>query len=112
MAQPQKKILQVEELAANRHGKHRLDRMDPRLARHLVMFRPNEAMVKDLLDEARLHIPGLAETNEVIRVFRYNPEYVLALAYRSKFDAKHAAGSGFVAMLSLNKLGLQHLALG
>lgn len=112
MAQPQKKLLQVDELAVNRHGKHRLDRMDPRLARHLVMFQPDEEALKNVVDEARLHIPGLAETKEVSRVFRYNPEYVMALAHRSKFDAAHATAAGFIAMLSLNKLGLQHLALG
>jgi predicted GNAT family N-acyltransferase len=112
MAQLQRKLLQVEELASNRHGKHRLDQMEARLARHLVTFRPNEALVKDMLAKARLEIPGLAETDEVIKVFRYNPEYVLALTRKSKFDAEHPVGEGFVAMLSLNMLGLQHLLLG
>ena len=112
MAQPQRKLLQVEELAANRHGKHRLDQMDARLARHLVMFRPSETIVKELLAEARLAIPGLAETSEVIRTFRHNPEYILALTRRSKFDPERPVGEGFIAMLSLNMLGLQHLALG
>jgi predicted GNAT family N-acyltransferase len=112
MAQLQKKLLQVEELATNLHGKHRLDQMEARLARHLVLFRPNEEIVEDLLAKAKLEIPGLANGAEVVRTFRYNPEYLMALARRSKFDPERPVGEGFVAMLSLNMLGLQHLALG
>ena len=37
---------------------------------------------------------------------------MFALTRRSKFDPKEPSGEGFVAMLPLNTLGLQHLALG
>jgi len=97
---------------AERHGKHKLDEMDPRMARNIVMFRPSEEVMADLLAEARLSIPGLAETAEVVKLLRYNPEYVWALARRSKFDPAAPVGEGFIAMLPLNMLGLQHLALG
>lgn len=111
MVQPKRKLL-WEELATDRHGKHRLDQMDARLARHIVMFRPSEQRLKELLVKARLEIPGLAQDEEVIRTFRYNPEFVLALTRKSKFDSQDPVPEGFIAMLCLNLLGLQHLALG
>lgn len=110
MAQTQKRLSQ--ELAAERHGKHRLDAMDARLARHIVMFHPSPAVVEDLMAKARLEIPGLADTSEVLRMARYNPDSMLALVRKSKFDPANPVGEGFIAVLHLNMLGLQHLALG
>ncbi len=110
MAQPQSKM--VPELEANRHGRHRLDQMEPRFAKHLVMFRPNEGIVRDLLATARLQIPGLAAEEEVVKIFHYNPDFLMALSRKSKYDPKQPVGEGFVAMLCLNALGLQHFALG
>src|SRR4051812_3033657 len=44
---------------AERVGKHRLDQLDPsRVAKHLVMFRPSEQDVADILAKARLTIPN------------------------------------------------------
>src|SRR3954470_22491815 len=104
MAQPQSKM--VAELEANRHGRHRLDQMEPRFAKHLVMFRPNEGIVRDLLATARLQIPGLAAEEEVVKIFHYNPDFLMALSRKSKYDPKQPVGEGFVAMLCLNAPGL------
>lgn len=112
MVQPQRKLIAVGEVGANRHGKHRLDQMEPSFARHLVMFRPNETIVRDLLATARLQIPGLADEEEVVKVFHHNPDFLMALSRKSKFDPERPVGEGFVAMLCLNALGLQHFALG
>ena len=112
MAQSQRSLSRENEFPADRHGKHSLGRMDPRLAKHLVMFHPSERIVEDLLTEARLSIPGLAETSEVLKVLRHNPDYMMALARKTKFDPNAPVGEGFIAMLPLNMLGLQHLALG
>lgn len=112
MANAQQKPVQKNDAATERFGKHSLGSMQPRLARHVVMFRPTEAVVEALMAEARTSIPGIAETAEVLKLLRYNPEYMLALARKSKFNPQAPIGEGFIAMLPLNMLGLQHLALG
>ena len=111
MAHP-RRLTPNEEFGADRYGKHKLDEMNPRLAKNLTMFHPIESDVAHLMARARLSIPGMAETSEVLKVLRHNPEYMFALAHKSKFDPKAPAGEGFIAMLPLNMLGLQHLALG
>jgi len=87
--------------------------MDPaRIAKHLVTFQPSESDVVDLLKKARLSIPGIADEEEVLRVFRYNPNCIMALARKSRFDSAAPVAEGFIASLPLNRLGLQILALG
>src|SRR5688572_12974742 len=66
---------------AERIGKHRLDQLDPsRVAKHLVMFRPTEQDVVDVVAKARLTIPTLAATENVLKVARYNPICILGLS--------------------------------
>lgn len=97
----------------SRLGKHRLDELDPsRIARHLVMFQPDEQVLTDIVAKARLVMPGIAEIEEALRVMRHNPICVQALARKSKFDPQHPHAEGFIAVLPLNKLGMQMLALG
>src|ERR1700754_2730590 len=85
MAQTQMRLVQ-DDASQARHGKHKLDELDPaRIARHLVMFEPTEAEVTSLMTKARREIPGLADTSEVLRVLRYNPICMMALARKSKF---------------------------
>lgn len=113
MAQPRKRLVEENDPGSARQGKHKLDELDPaRIARHLVLFKPTETIVEDLMAKARMDIPGLADTGEVLRVFRHNPICIMALARKSRFDIAAPAGEGFVAVLPLNKLGLQILALG
>src|SRR4051812_22570259 len=110
MSQSQRKAV-PDDNVPERHGKHRLDLMQPRMARHLAMFRPSEENVADLVATASREIPGLAPVEEVLRVFRHNPDFILAVARKTRFDEKTPVGEGFIAMLPLNLLGLQHLAL-
>jgi predicted GNAT family N-acyltransferase len=113
MAQSQRKLTEDNQAKASRHAKYKLDELDPdRIARHLVMFQPSEDAAKELIAKARVSIPGLAETEEVLKVLRYNPICMMALARKSKFDSANPVGEGFVAILPLNSLGLQILALG
>jgi predicted GNAT family N-acyltransferase len=113
MAQSQRRLAPVDSAPAVRHGKYKLDELDPaRIAKHLIMFQPTEKGVVDILAKARLSIPGIAKTDEALRVVRFNPICVMALARKSKFDPLAPVAEGFVAILPLNSLGLQILALG
>jgi predicted GNAT family N-acyltransferase len=113
MAQPQKQLILDDSVDATRQGKHKLDELDPaRVARHLIMFQPTESVVESLMAKARLSIPGLAETEEVLKVLRHNPACMMAVARKSKIDSAEPIGEGFIAILPLTGLGLQMLALG
>ena len=94
------------------HGKSRLDELDPgSIAKDLVMFAPSEDIIPDLVASARLSIPGLALASEAIKVQRHNPECIMALARKSKFDPAAPSAEGFIAMLPLNSTGMELLAL-
>src|SRR5580704_5639395 len=113
MAQPQRKLVSSPVPKAAQHGKHKLDKLDPqRVAKHLVMFEPDDGVISDLMAEARLHIPGLTGAAEAIRLQHYNPACFMALARKNKFDPAKPVGEGFIALLPLNELGLKNLALG
>jgi predicted GNAT family N-acyltransferase len=113
MAQSQRRLAQNDWIAPPRQGRHKLDELDAaRVAKHLVMFQPTESVISDLLAKARVTIPGLAETSEVVKVLHYNPVCVLTVARKSKFNPASPIGEGFIAILPLNSLGLQMLALG
>ena len=100
MAQFQKKIANENSLSDERHGKHRLDQMRPRLAKHLVMFRPTEEVLTTLVAAASREIPGLAPISEVLRVFRHNPDFILALARKSRFDESAPDGDWMVRSMT------------
>ncbi len=113
MAQSHRRLAQDEGVRAARYGKYKLDELDPaRIAKHLVLFQPTEEGVAEILAKARLSIPGIAQTEEVLRVVRYNPFCIMGLARKSKFDPQAAEAEGFIGVLPLTKLGLQTLALG
>jgi predicted GNAT family N-acyltransferase len=112
MAHPQKKQTSNTEISTDRSGKQRLDELDPaRIATQLVMFEPSEEVIADLVAKARLSIPGLAPASEAIKVQRHNSACLMALARKSKFDPAAPTGEGFIAMLPLNGLGMELLAL-
>jgi predicted GNAT family N-acyltransferase len=113
MAQSHSRLVPDHDVRAARHGKYKLDELDPtRIAKHLVSFQPNEQVIIDILATARLSIPGIAETEEALKVVRFNPFCVMALARKSKYDPAAPLAEGFVASLPLNALGLKLLALG
>ena len=113
MAHPQRKLPSDSEFPADRTGKHRLDELDAaRVAKHLTMFEPSEKVLTELLAKARQSIPGLASTAAALKVQGYNPHCVMALARSSKFNRADPVGEGFIAILPLNRMGLEMLALG
>jgi len=113
MAQSHQRLVPDGSESSARHGKYKLDELDPaRIAKHLVSFQPSDQDITDIMARARLSVPGIAETEEVLKVARYNPFCVMALARRSKYESGAPAAEGFIASLPLNALGLQMLALG
>ncbi len=112
MAQSQGRPVPDKSVNVVRRGKHKLDELDAaHVAKHLAMFEPDEAVVEYLMAEARLNIPSIAKTAEVLKVIRHNPVCMLGVARRSAFDPASPKGEGFIAILPLNSLGLQMLAL-
>ena len=96
MPQSQRNLAPESASRVPRHGKHRLDTLDAaRVGRRLVMFHPTEADVEALMAKARRAIPGLADTAEVLRVVRHNPDCFLAVARKSRFDPADPRGEGF-----------------
>src|SRR5215467_9116714 len=81
-----------------------------RYSRHLLVFRPNEKAVDDLVEKARKAIPGLTDTSVVHRVLKHNPDCMIAIARKRKFNPDVPFGDGFFAFLPLNKMGLLQLA--
>ncbi len=83
-----------------------------RLARHLVIFMPAPGDLDRLIAAAGTDLPDLAPLRTVQRVMSHNPDSVLAIAQRHKFDAAAPQGEGFVACLMLNAAGLSALKAG
>jgi predicted GNAT family N-acyltransferase len=63
-----------------------------------------------LVEKARAAIPGLTDTSVVHRVLRHNPDCIIAIARKRKFNPDVPFGDGFFAFLPLNKMGLLQLA--
>jgi predicted GNAT family N-acyltransferase len=111
MTLPYKSPVSQRHALPERHGKYKLDELNPaRIAKHLVMFEPTEKNIAEIVAKARLSIPEITETKEVLRIVRHNPDCFMALARRSKFDPQAPVAEGFVAILPLNAKGLQLLA--
>ncbi len=94
-----------------RYGKHKLDDLDSRLARNLVLFKPTESALAKIMAKARLNIPGLTQTDDVLKVIRHNSDSVFGVTRKSKFNQAAPEAEGFIAMLPLNKLGAELLAI-
>src|SRR6266581_2333586 len=80
------------------------------LSKHLLVFRPNEKAVNDLMEKARSAIPGLTDSAAVHKVLRHNPDCMIAIARKRKFNCHAPLGDGFFAFLPLNRRGLFQLA--
>ncbi|MEP6831649.1 MAG: GNAT family N-acetyltransferase [Rhizomicrobium sp.] len=113
MSLPQRELIQEDHAISARHGKHKLDELDAsRVARHLVLFRPDDAGIADLMAKARLSIPGLGKTETIQNVLRHGLGHMFAVARKSKFNPAAPEGDGFILILPLNEIGLLQLALG
>jgi predicted GNAT family N-acyltransferase len=113
MSLPQKEMIRDEVVAGTRYGKHKLDELDARrVARHLVLFHPDDAGVADLMAKARPSIPGLGKTETIQNVLRHGFGQMFGVARKSKFNTTAPEGEGFILILPLNEIGLLQLALG
>ena len=81
-----------------------------RLSKHLVVFKASGKAVDDLMEKARAGIPGLTDASAVHRVLQHNPDCMIAIARKRKFNLDDPVGDGFFAFLPLNKTGLFQLA--
>jgi len=113
MAQSHQRLVPEYDAGSARHGKYKLDELDPaRIAKHVVSFQPSDQDIIDICAKARLSLPAIAATEEVLKVARFNPFCVQALARKSKYDPQAPVAEGFIACLPLNELGMRLLALG
>jgi predicted GNAT family N-acyltransferase len=94
--------------AKSRHPLGALD--STRFAKHLVVFKPTEEVLADLMVKGRASIPGLTDISVVQRVLKHNPDSMWAIAHKCKYDPSVPFGEGFFAFLHLNKKGLLQLA--
>lgn len=93
--------------------KHPLGELDAeRVAKHLVLFKQDDAGLDQLVDRARAQIPGMTDNSIVRKVLSHNPDCVWAISRRTKYDPAHPRGEGFIAMLPLTEAGLKLLAMG
>ncbi|HKQ45439.1 MAG TPA: GNAT family N-acetyltransferase [Rhizomicrobium sp.] len=113
MPHSRKKSILDEPVRKSPPGKYKLDELNAdRIAKHLVMFQPDEKTLAEVIAKARFSIPGIAKMEEVFKVARYQPACMMAVARRSRFDPKVPVAEGLIAVLPLNVLGLKILALG
>jgi predicted GNAT family N-acyltransferase len=113
MAHLEKKPAHHDSSAREKLQKFNLDGVNiARISKHLATCQPTESIVSDLVARARLSVPGLAETSEILRIFRYDSDSLITVVRKTKFDPAAPVGEGLIAFLPLNFLGLQHLALG
>jgi predicted GNAT family N-acyltransferase len=91
--------------------KHPLGAIDSnRFAKHLVVFKPTEEALADLMVKGRASIPGLTDISVVQRILKHNPNSMWAIARKRKYDPSVPFGDGFFAFLHLNRKGLLQLA--
>jgi predicted GNAT family N-acyltransferase len=91
-------------------SRHHLTQLDSaRLAKNLRLSRMLPAQVRDVIDAARPHFPGLTSNPIIRNVLEYNPDCLWTLVSTRGDTAKPV--TGFIAMLPLTREGLHLLAL-
>jgi len=111
MSNSHKRLIRDKQVPKGRPEKYKLDELaSAGIAEHLVMFEPSEDLIVDLMARARLSIPGIAATSEVIKVHRHNRHCIMALTRKSKFNPAAPIAEGCIAMLPLNSDGMEILA--
>lgn len=112
MSHAQGEITRDGGVSSVKHGKHNLDEMDAtRVAKHLVLFRPNDSVTERLLAKARLSIPGFGKTETILNVLHQQLGEIHAIARKPR-SGEAPVAEGFVLILLLNEIGLMQLALG
>lgn len=92
-------------------NRHDLSAMDPsRIARKLVMFRPEPSQVDTLLKIAEARMGTLANADVACAIGQYHPDSLWGFARKASFDPACPVGEGFMGILYLNDVGLMALA--
>jgi predicted GNAT family N-acyltransferase len=113
MSERNHQAVQGESAAGGKRKSHLLSQMDPRrVARRVVLFRPNLAMIEPTLKAAQVRMGALAGAAMVRAVGEHHPDSLWGVARRASFDPAHPKAEGFVAILFLNRMGLNTLAAG
>ncbi len=94
-----------------RENKHDLSAMDPsRIARKIVLFRPEPSQIAPMLKQAEARMGTLASADVVCAIGQHHPDSLWGVARKASFDPAHPAGEGFFGILYLNDVGLMALA--
>jgi predicted GNAT family N-acyltransferase len=80
-----------------------------RYGKGMIAFHPNEDELLSLYEKAAARIPAIASFKTVLRVYRRNPDTILAFSRGAQDDGSRGPILGFLAHLPLNAKG--HLAL-
>jgi predicted GNAT family N-acyltransferase len=106
------RLVQSEARAGHPEAKHALAKLDSsRFAKYLSVSHPEPDEIDGLMNIARKSIPGMTSNAVVRTVLEHNPKSIWAISHNRNGGAANGA-DGFIAMLYLNKLGLNQLANG
>jgi len=86
------------------------EQIDKRLARRLIIYRPEPSEFQHLLDLAATALGPLASSAVVQAVSARQPDSLWAIARKASFDPAAPQGQGFLSFLFLNRHGLIALA--
>ena len=82
------------------------------MAKRTVIFNVGAERIADLIDAARVDIPGLTANRLFQTVANHNPDTFWAIARRDRFDINAPKGDGFLAVLPLTHEGARRLVDG
>ena len=88
------------------------EQLDKRLARHLVIYRPEPTEFEHLLNAAAAAMGPLASSAVVGTISAHHPDSLWAITRKTSFDPAGPHGQGFMSFLFLNRQGLVALAAG
>lgn len=101
-----------EPFSGFRPVRRQLTGLAEKLARRFVIFTPSGPTLAALVAQARRRVEGIAELEAVSRVVSHNPDCMWAIARKERYCARDPVADGFVALLTLNREGLEQLLEG
>ena len=102
-----------ERAPESRSTAHSLERMtNLQVARRTVIFTVGAGGIAELMDRARVDIPGLTTCKIFQAAVNHNPDIFWAIARKDRFDINDPKGEGFLAVLPLNHEGMRRLIDG
>ncbi len=90
---------------SHEHARHLLGMDFTKYARGIVSFTPSESIIADMIEKAAAYVPKPASFDAVMRVFRHNPDTIIALARGAWRDQPGNNSVGFWVHVPLNAEG-------